>query len=150
MQKKPVEKAADLIKTTEEKAIEKVTETKAAVKDAEQKVTETAKKVEAKAEEKAAEVKTAVEKKAPVKKAAVKKPAVKKTAAKAELVPEVYIQYQDCEDVVLDVIERAKAAYVAEGHKAAAIKSLQVYLKPEEKAAYYVINQKYAGKVVLF
>lgn len=30
------------------------------------------------------------------------------------------------------------------------IKTLQLYLKPEESAAYYVINQKFAGKVDLF
>ena len=39
---------------------------------------------------------------------------------------------------------------VADGHRASSIKSLQVYLKPEEFAAYYVINQKFAGRVDLF
>lgn len=48
------------------------------------------------------------------------------------------------------MIERATQAYVADGHRASSIKSLQVYLKPEESAAYYVINSKYAGKVDLF
>lgn len=81
----------------------------------------------------------------------VKKTAEKKTAEKkAELVPEVYIQFQNREDVVKDVVDRAKEAYVADGHRVSSIKSLQVYLKPEEAAAYYVINQKYAGKVALF
>jgi len=48
------------------------------------------------------------------------------------------------------VIEKAKNEFVAEGHRASSIKSLQVYLKPEEFAAYYVINQKFAGRVDLF
>ena len=66
------------------------------------------------------------------------------------MVPEIYIQFQNREDVVADVIERAKEAYVADGHRVSSIKTLQVYLKPEESAAYYVINMKYAGKVALF
>ncbi len=149
MQKKPAEKAAEVVKAAETKATVKVAETKAVVKEAEKKVAETAQKVEEKAAEVAAKVE---EKKAPVKKAvAAKKPAAKKPAAKKEeLVPEVYIQYQEHEDVVQGVIDRAKAAYVEDGHKASAIKTLQVYLKPEENAAYYVVNQKYAGKVYLF
>ena len=67
-----------------------------------------------------------------------------------ELVPEVFIQYQGNEAIVADVIEKAKNEFVAEGHRASSIKSLQVYLKPEEFAAYYVINQKFAGRVDLF
>lgn len=116
----------------EEKAAEVKEEVKKEVKEE--------KKVAAKADEtKAAAKKT------------VKKTAEKKTAEKkAELVPEVYIQFQNREDVVKDVVDRAKEAYVADGHRVSSIKSLQVYLKPEEAAAYYVINQKYAGKVALF
>ena len=77
--------------------------------------------------------------------------AVKKAkAAKEELKPEVYIQFQGYEAMVADAIEKAKAQFVAEGHRVSSIKSLQVYLKPEEYAAYYVINQKVAGKVDLF
>lgn len=48
------------------------------------------------------------------------------------------------------MIERAKEAFTADGHRASSIKSLKVYLKPEEYAAYYVINDTYAGKVNLF
>ena len=73
-----------------------------------------------------------------------------KKAVKEELKPEVFIQYQGREAVVADAIEKAKEAYVAEGHRVSSIKSLQVYLKPEEYAAYYVINQKFAGRVDLF
>jgi len=70
--------------------------------------------------------------------------------AKEELKPEVFIQYQGNEAIVADVIEKAKNEFVADGHRASSIKSLQVYLKPEEFAAYYVINQKFAGRVDLF
>ena len=71
-------------------------------------------------------------------------------AAKEELKPEVFIQFQGQEAVVADVIEKAKKQFEAEGHRASSIKSIQVYLKPEEYAAYYVINQKHAGRVDLF
>ena len=91
-----------------------------------------------------------------VKEAAVKsapaKESVKEKAApkKEELKPEVFIQFQGQEAVVADVIEKAKKQFEAEGHRASSIKSIQVYLKPEEYAAYYVINQKHAGRVDLF
>ena len=73
-----------------------------------------------------------------------------KKAAKEELKPEVYIQYQGREGVVEDAIKKVTEQFVAEGHRASTIKSLQLYLKPEENAAYYVINQKIAGRVDLF
>lgn len=73
-----------------------------------------------------------------------------KKAVKEEMKPEVFIQYQGQEAVVADAIEKAKAEFVADGHRVSSIKSLQIYLKPEEYAAYYVINQKFAGRVDLF
>ena len=47
------------------------------------------------------------------------------------------------------VKEQIVAAYVAEGHRASAIKKLTIYLKPEERKAYYVINEKATGDVDL-
>lgn len=102
------------------------------------------------------EEKTAVEKKAEKEEAkAAKKPAAKKAtpkkADKPELKPEVYIEYQGHQAGEASVIERVKAAFVASGHRASSIKSLQIYMKPEEFKAYYVINDgKYAGDVDLF
>ena len=94
-----------------------------------------------------------------VKKTAVKaKDTAKKTASKArvkaaslmeEANTKVYIQYAGNEALAKDVLERAKEAYIAEGFKATGIKSVQLYLKPEENAAYYVINNT-AGKIDLF
>lgn len=145
----------------EKKMTTKLEATKAAVKAAEEKavadVKETVKKV---VEEKKPVVESKpVEEKKPeaAKKAAEKKPAAEKKAAKTakkavkeELKPEVFIQFQGNEAVVGEAIEAAKAQFVAEGHRVSSIKSLQIYLKPEEYAAYYVINQKFAGKVDLF
>lgn len=43
--------------------------------------------------------------------------------------------------------QAAQAAYVAEGHRASTIKKLSLYVKPEERKAYYVINEKVTGSV---
>ena len=90
-------------------------------------------------------------KKAPAKKATTKKAATTKTAkaaVKKETV--ITVQYQGNEVSVASVEEKVKAAFVAEGHKAGSIKTLNIYVKPEEFAAYYVINEKYSGRVDLF
>jgi hypothetical protein len=70
--------------------------------------------------------------------------------AKKEADTEVFIQFGAGEASVQAAIEKIRAEYVAQGHRASAIKSLRVYLKPEENAAYYVINEKAPGKVDLF
>ena len=153
----------------EKKTTAKVDETKAVkADDVKATVKEGAAAVKAAVKEVAAETKAAVKEVAQETKAVVKevaeetKTAVKgvrgrkpgktaaKKAVKEELKPEVFIQYQGNEAIVAEVIEKAKNTYVAEGHRVSSIKSLQVYLKPEEFAAYYVINQKVAGRVDLF
>ena len=50
---------------------------------------------------------------------------------------------------VSELAERAKAAYLAEGHRAASIKKLCLYVKPEDGKAYYVVNDKAAGNIEL-
>lgn len=99
----------------------------------------------------AKETKT-TEKKETAKKTA-KKTTTKKKTTKTEQpddVQEVYIQYAGQESMVKDLLERAKQAYVAEGHRASAIKSIRLYLKPEEGMAYYLINDKASGGITLF
>ena len=105
--------------------------------------------VEAKAEVKA-EAKKAPAKKAPAKKAATteKKAPAKKAAAKAETV--ITLEFGDYTAVMTSVEEKVKAQIVAEGMKASAIKSLNIYVKPFENAAYYVVNGDVSGKVDLF
>ena len=62
------------------------------------------------------------------------------------MVPDVYIQYQDWERNVGEIVEDAKAAFRQE-KKRGLITSMQVYVKPEEHAAYYVINNDKTGKL---
>lgn len=155
MQKRPVEKAAEVkaaVKATETKAVVKAEAKEVVAKKAEtvvKKAEETVKKAEETAKKAETTVKAAAKTTA---KKATKKAAAKKTAKaeKKELVPEVFVQFDGNEDVVANVIERVKEAFTADGHRASSIKSLKVYLKPEEYAAYYVVNDTYAGKVNLF
>ena len=146
--------AANTAKAAETKVTEKAPEVKAEVKtevkaEAETKIAEKVNE----AVEKAAETKTAV--KAAAKKTAEKVGTAKKTAAakkaeKAPLIPEIKIQFAGNEADEDEIVNAIKNKYVSEGHRASAIKSLQIYLKPEENAAYYVINQKSMGMVPLF
>jgi len=97
-----------------------------------------------------AEAKKAPAKKAPAKKAATteKKAPAKKAAAKVETV--ITVQFGGNEVAIATVEEKVKAQFVAEGHKASSIKSLNIYVKPEEASAYYVINGDVTGRVDLF
>ena len=92
---------------------------------------------------KAVEKKEVAEKKAPAKKAPAKK-----AAAKAETV--ITLEFGDYTAVMSEVEEKVKAQFVAEGHKASDIKSLNIYLKPFENSAYYVVNDDVTGRVDMF
>lgn len=88
--------------------------------------------------EKAAPKKVAAEK--PVaEKTAPKKPVAKKPVAK-KVTETVMVQAMGSEWDTAAVKEQVVAAYVAAGHKKAGISSLTVYIKPEERKAYYVVN----------
>lgn len=82
-----------------------------------------------------------------------KKRAAKQTEKpeKPELVPEIHLEFQGKEVLESDLLDRIKAVFVADGHRASSIKSLQVYVKPEDFKAYFVINDgKFKGAVDLF
>lgn len=91
--------------------------------------------------------KKATEKKTAAKKTTAKKPGRKPKAKTAEKVEEIYVQFAGQELLTKEVLERAKQAYIAEGHRESSIKSIRLYIKPEEHMAYYVINEKIAGGV---
>lgn len=69
---------------------------------------------------------------------------------KEKVTPEVVLQYREYEVNMEDVTARVKAHYVAKGNKEESIENLQIYMKPEEFTAYYVINDGFCGKVNLF
>lgn len=86
-------------------------------------------------------------------KTAAKKTTTKRTTRakkeKKELTTDVIIQVGRQEILANDVVARVKETYVNGGHRLGAVKSLQIYIKPEENAAYYVANQKISGKIDL-
>lgn len=71
-------------------------------------------------------------------------------AVRKEYVPEVVLQYREYEANIEEVVKRIKAHYYAKGYPENSIESLQVYMKPEDFTAYYVINDGVVGKVNLF
>ncbi len=70
--------------------------------------------------------------------------------AAQEIETEVILQYREYEVNMDDVTERVKAYYMAKGHKEDSIENMQIYVKPEDFTAYYVINDGVVGKVPLF
>jgi len=58
---------------------------------------------------------------------------------------EILIQYDGGEWDVAALKEKAIAAYVAADHQRDEISRLSVYLKPDERKVYYVVNEKIAG-----
>lgn len=103
----------------------------------------------AKAEPKAAKAAKPAAKaaKAPAKKPAAKKaaaPAKKaapKAAAPASMQAELFVQYQGFEVSEQDLLALVRADYPGE------ISALRLYVKPEEHAAYYVVNENETGVV---
>lgn len=118
--------------------------TKAVEAEKVQKAAEAEKVQEAVKVEKAEKAAEKVEKKAE----RAEKKTEKKTSAKpAQKVEEVFLQFGGEEWNVAQLKQAAQDAYVAEGHRASTIKKLSVYVKPEERKAYYVVNDKITGSV---
>ena len=133
--KETVEKAADAVKAEGKKAA-------GAAK-------KTAAKAETAAKKAVAKTETAAKKAAAKTETAVKK-TVKKAAAKVETKKEtgdnIVLEYGDKQFEMKTVLEACKADYKAQTKKTA--KNVQVYVKPEDNAAYYVVG-KFTGKVDL-
>ena len=150
---KAAKTAAKAVKEEEKTAV-KAEEKKEAAKAIETKK-DTTKKLETKAavlvdtpetEEKAAVKKSVkapakAEKKAPVKKAASKK---------AELKTEMFLQFAGKEYTDKEIFDKIKYVWSKVlKNKVGDMKDVKIYLKPEESAAYYVINGDTTGKVDL-
>ena len=68
-----------------------------------------------------------------------KAPAKKAPAKKADPKACVYIEFAGKQIVAKDVLDKAVKAYETD-HKGVEIKTINVYVKPEENVAYYVVN----------
>ena len=80
-----------------------------------------------------------------------KKPARAASTKKADAdkVEEIYVQFNGQEITTKDILEKVKQAHKDNGHRIGHIKSTQIYIKPEDGMAYYVINGKYKGEIPL-
>jgi len=87
------------------------------------------------------------EKKEEVKKAPVKKTPVKKAAAKKEVKVKAVVEYYGKQVDEKDIIANVKKAWTKSGRKVGDIKTIDLYIKPEEGAVYYVINGSDTGAV---
>lgn len=115
--------------------------------------------VEAKTEEKAvakaapkkeaAPKKPAAKKVAAPKKPAAKKPAAKKASTKTVVAKKsevVRVEFNGKSYTQEDLIKSAKDVWQYDiGKKAAELKSIELYVKPEEERAYYVFNNDITG-----
>ncbi len=95
------------------------------------------------AKKEAAPKKTAASKKAAetTEEAAPKKTTTRKTAAKKAAAPEVtvFVEYAGKQVVAKEVLAAAIESYKA-ANADTEIKTIEVYMKPEENVAYYVVN----------
>lgn len=121
-----VKKTEPMKTSTTEKAAANITEEKQEVK--------TEVKAETKPEVKE-ETKASVETKAPAKKAPAKK-----TTAKKDIKVKAVVEYYGKQVEEKDMIAAVKKAWTKSGRKVADIKTIDLYIKPEEGAVYYVIN----------
>lgn len=148
---KPVEKAA--VKPAEKEAAKPVV--KAEVKETVKAPAATpSKKTAAKkapAKKAAAEKKAPAAKKETVKKAPAKKAPAKRTAAKKEAVKAIVnLQFSGKSYTEEDLIKIAKDVWKYDlGNKSADFKSVELYVKPEESRAYYVINGETTGSFAI-
>lgn len=63
---------------------------------------------------------------------------------------EVVIQYMELEGSVNQIEERIYEQFRQKGNDVATIEKLEIYIKPQDFTAYYVINDTHYGKVAIF
>lgn len=79
-------------------------------------------------------------------KAAAAKARAESKAKADSLKPTVIVQFQGSE-VELDALAEAAKADFHQAKKRTPITDLKLYVKPEERMAYYVVNEKFNGSV---
>lgn len=139
---KAIETKKDTTKKLETKAAVLVDTPEVQAEEVKETVKKAAKKVAAKAEDTAEKaVKT-------VKKAAKKTAA--KTTKKAELKTEFFLQFSGKEYTKKEILKKVKDVWTKDlKNKVGDMKDVKIYLKPEESAAYYVVNGDTTGKIDL-
>ena len=59
----------------------------------------------------------------------------------------LFVEYKEKQIEDKAIIASVKKAWTSEGHKISDIQTMELYVKPEESAVYYVINKTESGKV---
>ena len=156
--KKATTKAAKTAEKKETVKAEPVKTAEKTVKAEPAKAIETKKDTTKKLETKAAALVNTPEKKAeakavkkdPVKKTTAKKPAVKKTVKKDKVTTEMFLQFAGKEFTEKELFQKVKDVWTKElKNKVGDMKDVKIYLKPEESAAYYVVNGDTTGRIQL-
>ncbi len=83
-------------------------------------------------------------------KTATKKTTAKKTTAKKEIKVNTVVEYYGQQMDEKTIIANVKKAWTKSGRKVGDIKTIDLYIKPEESAVYYVINGIDTGAVALY
>ncbi|MCR5370030.1 MAG: DUF6465 family protein [Clostridium sp.] len=100
-----------------------------------------AEKIVKEVEKQTEEVKKAVKKTVDTAKSTAKKASTVARKATAAVKSTVYVQYAGREVDVAELAVTAKKEYMKKtGKKASEVKKIEIYVKPEENAAYYVVN----------
>lgn len=130
-----------------EKAAEEMETVKAAAEEIKTTAKETA-KTAAKTAVKAAKEATETVKKTAVKEAkeVAKKTAAKKTVKK-DMKVRTFVEFYGKQVEEKEMIARVKKAWTKKGKRVGDIKTLELYVKPEEGTIYYVINAEETGSV---
>lgn len=76
-----------------------------------------------------------------------KKTAAKRTSAKKDIKVKAIVEYYGKQVEEKDMIANVKKAWTKSGRKVGEIKTIDLYIKPEEGAVYYVINGIDTGAV---
>lgn len=71
----------------------------------------------------------------------------KKASTRKEIKTTIYVEYCGKQVQNKDMIAAAKKAWTNAGHKVGDIKTMDLYVKPEEEAVYYVINKTETGRI---
>jgi len=63
---------------------------------------------------------------------------------------QIMLQFADKSADISDLNAKVRQAWKDEGNKVSDLKTIDIYVKPEEGFAYYVINGEKEGKIELF
>ena len=74
---------------------------------------------------------------------------VVKEEVKAEAKAEVFVEFNNAQESIDELVENVKKKFAADGNTEE-IKSVKIYLKPEERTAYYVVNDTIHGQMDVY